>query len=68
MCEAADLQMQNLKSIMERINCLYNRTPFVIDSPLLLLSRGSNTTSLWAAFFLTCFMSRPGQPCIKDHP
>jgi hypothetical protein len=39
----------NASSMIGRMSCLYSRTPFLMDSPLLL-----STPSLCAAFFLTC--------------
>ena len=46
---------RGMRWIVGQRSCLYmySRTPHLIEIPLLLLRRGPNTPSLWAAFFLT---------------
>jgi hypothetical protein len=50
------------------MSCLCSITPILMERPLLLLRRVSNTPSLCAAFSYLIDMRRWGEPCIKGHP
>jgi hypothetical protein len=44
--QVADVQMGPTYSIIGRMSCLYSRTPFLTERPLILLRRGLNTSIL----------------------
>lgn len=68
MGQAASLKMEHAQSVIERISCLYSRTPFLMERPFLLFRRGSSTPILCPFLSNLIDISGQSQPCIKGHP